>query len=81
LGDRHHLTLLSQLHNVREVFVAIPSASLDELKNILGICHGFGLETEIFLAKNDISTRLSNTHQHAPEANGNVVQRAGSSDL
>lgn len=56
LGDRHHLTLLSQLHNVREVFVAIPSASLDELKNILNICHGFGLETEIFLPKNDIFT-------------------------
>jgi lipopolysaccharide/colanic/teichoic acid biosynthesis glycosyltransferase len=80
LGDRHNLTLLSQLHNVREVFVAIPSASFDELKNILDVCHGFNLEAEIFLAKNDISTRLSYAQQHSTEANSNVVQRARSKE-
>jgi lipopolysaccharide/colanic/teichoic acid biosynthesis glycosyltransferase len=51
LGDRHHLDILSQLYKIQEVFVAMPSASLPELEQILEICCSLRLKVELFLTK------------------------------
>jgi lipopolysaccharide/colanic/teichoic acid biosynthesis glycosyltransferase len=65
LGDRHHLDLLSKLYQIQEVFVAVPSASMDNLKEILTLCRDRGLSTELFLIKPDDFAEL-NILPHSP---------------
>jgi FlaA1/EpsC-like NDP-sugar epimerase len=74
LGDRNHLGLLRQLHDVHTVFVAIPSASLSELRNVLDLCRGLGFDTEIFLARNDIFAKLYSKEQPVMNAGYKISQ-------
>jgi lipopolysaccharide/colanic/teichoic acid biosynthesis glycosyltransferase len=62
LGDRHHLGMLCQLYKVRQVFVAIASAPVQEVRSILQTCQSLGLQAELFLARADVAREL------APEA-------------
>lgn len=39
LGNRHDIVTLAEQHDIDEIIVAIPSASSDTLRDILGICH------------------------------------------
>jgi UDP-GlcNAc:undecaprenyl-phosphate GlcNAc-1-phosphate transferase len=48
LGDRHHLKVLAQLYKIQEVLVAIPSATSDELQEIISACQQLGLEVQLF---------------------------------
>ena len=52
LGGRHHLDLLIKLYKIQEVFVAIPSATNNEIDAILDFCYDLGLTSTLFLAKN-----------------------------
>lgn len=49
LGDRHHLDLLLQLYNIKEVIVAIYAAESFELQQIYTFCHRLGVKTRWFL--------------------------------
>jgi lipopolysaccharide/colanic/teichoic acid biosynthesis glycosyltransferase len=60
LGDRHHLDIVSQLYKVQQVFIAISSASLHELKKILKICRDLGLRPQLFLAKTEVEGEANN---------------------
>jgi lipopolysaccharide/colanic/teichoic acid biosynthesis glycosyltransferase len=48
LGDRHHLQILTHLHGIQQVFVAIPSATPDELHQVMGFCEQLGLKARLF---------------------------------
>jgi lipopolysaccharide/colanic/teichoic acid biosynthesis glycosyltransferase len=48
LGDRHHLKILVQLYRIQEVLVAIPSATSDELHQIMDFCQQLGLKAQLF---------------------------------
>jgi FlaA1/EpsC-like NDP-sugar epimerase len=48
LGDRHHLKILVPLHGIQQVFVAIPSATSDELHQVMGYCEQLGLKARLF---------------------------------
>jgi lipopolysaccharide/colanic/teichoic acid biosynthesis glycosyltransferase len=53
LGDRHHLSIISQLYKVQHVFIAISGAPLYELKKIMETCCDSGLSPQLFLAKTE----------------------------
>lgn len=57
LGDRHHLKILAQLYKVEEVFVAMPSASEVELKQVIDICRSLDLDTKLFQLKTILCPR------------------------
>jgi FlaA1/EpsC-like NDP-sugar epimerase len=48
LGDRHHLKILVPLHGIQQVFVAIPSATSDELHQVMSFCEQLGLKARLF---------------------------------
>ena len=48
LGDRHHLKILVRLYGIQQVFVAIPSATSDELHQVMGFCEQLGLKARLF---------------------------------
>jgi lipopolysaccharide/colanic/teichoic acid biosynthesis glycosyltransferase len=48
LGDRHHLKILTHLYGIQQVFVAIPSATPDELHQVMGFCEQLGLKARLF---------------------------------
>jgi len=60
LGDRHHLEIVSQLYKVQQVFIAISTAPLHELKKILKICRDSGLRPQLFLAKAEVGGEAIN---------------------
>ncbi len=60
LGDRHHLNIVSQLYKVQQVFIAISTAPLHELKQILKICRDSGLRPQLFLAKTEVEGEAIN---------------------
>jgi lipopolysaccharide/colanic/teichoic acid biosynthesis glycosyltransferase len=58
LGNRHHLKTLAQLYKIREVVVAIPSATSDELHKIMGFCQQLGLQAQLFQFRTMPYTRI-----------------------
>lgn len=48
LGDRHHLKILAQLYKIHEVLVAMPSATPEELLEVLEFCQQLGLQPHLF---------------------------------
>lgn len=48
LGDRHHLKILAHLHGIQQVFVAISSATSNELHQLMGFCEQLGLKARLF---------------------------------
>ena len=48
LGDRHHLKILARLYGIQQVFVAMPSATSDELHQVMGFCEQLGLKARLF---------------------------------
>jgi lipopolysaccharide/colanic/teichoic acid biosynthesis glycosyltransferase len=76
LGNRHHLGILCQLYQVQVVFVAIPSASSQELMNILALCREFGLEVELFLVKPHFYAQLMSEQEQYSSDHGFPSPRA-----
>ena len=48
LGSRDHLEILIQLYKVEEIFVAMQSVEVHEIKQALDICHGLGVKAKRF---------------------------------
>jgi lipopolysaccharide/colanic/teichoic acid biosynthesis glycosyltransferase len=70
LGDRHHLGLVAKIYNVREVFIAIPSATESEIKKILDLCVNLGLASTIFLSKITAQGQPADTPRQVSPVNG-----------
>jgi lipopolysaccharide/colanic/teichoic acid biosynthesis glycosyltransferase len=56
LGSRHHLKVLAQLYKIQGIFVAITSASSDELQQIIAFCQELGLEAKLFQFRTMVCT-------------------------
>ena len=48
LGNRDHLKILVQLYKIQEIFVAMPSAQVDEINKALEICDNVGVNAKLF---------------------------------
>ena len=48
LGNRDHLKILVQLYRIQEIFVAMPSTEVCEIKKALEICDSVGVDTKLF---------------------------------
>jgi lipopolysaccharide/colanic/teichoic acid biosynthesis glycosyltransferase len=48
LGDRHHLKILAKLYKIKEVLVAMPSATPAELLIVIETCQQLGLKPHLF---------------------------------
>jgi hypothetical protein len=48
LGTRDHLEVLIQLYKIEEIFVAMPSAGIHQIRQALEICHNLGVEAKLF---------------------------------
>ncbi len=48
LGNRDHLKILVQLYKIQEIFVAMPSAEVDEINKALEICDSVGVDAKLF---------------------------------
>jgi lipopolysaccharide/colanic/teichoic acid biosynthesis glycosyltransferase len=48
LGNRDHVQILVQLYKIQEIFVAMPSAAVHEIKKALEICDGLGVDVKLF---------------------------------
>jgi lipopolysaccharide/colanic/teichoic acid biosynthesis glycosyltransferase len=48
LGNRDHVTILVQLYKIQEIFVAMPSAEVYEIKKALEICNSVGVDARLF---------------------------------
>lgn len=49
LGNRHHMDILIQLYNIKEIIVAIYAANSFELQQIYSFCHQLGVKTRWFV--------------------------------
>jgi lipopolysaccharide/colanic/teichoic acid biosynthesis glycosyltransferase len=48
LGNRDHVKILVQLYKVQEIFVAMPSAEIFEIRRALEICDSVGVDAKLF---------------------------------
>jgi lipopolysaccharide/colanic/teichoic acid biosynthesis glycosyltransferase len=48
LGNRDHVKILVQLYKIQEIFVAMPSAAVHEIKKALEICDNLGVDVKLF---------------------------------
>jgi lipopolysaccharide/colanic/teichoic acid biosynthesis glycosyltransferase len=70
LGNRHHLELVAKLYNIQGVFIAIPSASENEINTILDLCVDLGLGSTIFLAKSNAQVQPAEPPRQVSLVNG-----------
>lgn len=48
LGNRHHLPMIAKLYEIKEVFLSIPSASMQEINQMLDMSYKAGLASYLF---------------------------------
>jgi lipopolysaccharide/colanic/teichoic acid biosynthesis glycosyltransferase len=70
LGNRYNLPLLAELYKIQEVFIAIPSAPSLEIKRMIDVCGDAGLNSVLFLAKNDVYVHPAADPRQDSLANG-----------
>ncbi len=73
LGSRHHLEILIQLYRIEEIFVAMQSVEMHEIKQALEICQGLGVQAKQFKL-----SAMSFDEPSQPQASVSPVDRATS---